>query len=328
MKIKLNDLRELTAKAITKYGYTADETAQILEVLLYAQMRGNNQGVVKLTGKGIPKPADAGEITIEKDTKVSAVVNGMKNHAMVVVNLATDIAITKATEHDIALVGVHGICTSSGAIGYYARKIAKQGFIGMVFAGSSQTVAMAGSYEPIFGTNPLAIAIPTIDEPLVLDMATAAMPYYGVIEANIAGRKLPEGIAYDKEGNLTTDPALALDGALRTFDKGYKGSGLSMMVQILTGPLVGASFTGVGDVPNNWAGHLIVAINPELLGGLENLKDGVAKMTEKVLATKPLPGVPEIFVPGEKGDRMTSKVLETGEIEIEENLYNELQKVS
>lgn len=329
MKIKLEELKDLTRKSLSKLGYNEEETKAIEEVLLYAQMRGNNQGVVKLVASGIvEKPSDAGEIVLEKESKASAWINGNKNPAMVVVNRATEIAIGKAKENGISIVGVHNINTSSGAIGYYAKKIAEQGLIGLVFAGSMETVAAYGSYEPIFGTNPLAIGVPTENDPLVLDMATAAMAYFGVVEANTAGRQLPEGAAYDKEGNETTDPSKALDGALRTFDKGYKGSGLSMMVQVLTGPLVGASFTGVGDSANNWAGHLVIAIDPDILGGKEAVKEGVTKMIENVKATKKLPGVEEILMPGERGDRITKEVLDSGEIELEDNLYNKLKEVT
>lgn len=329
MKVKLNHLKDLTRKAILKYGYNDQEAKIIEEVLLYAQLRGNNQGIVKLIGPGIPKAEDTGEIKIEKETKLSALINGHKNHAMIVVNKAVDIAIQKAKEHGIGIVGVNHINTSSGAIGYYAKRIARENLVGMVFAGSPPTVATEGSYEPIFGTNPLAIGIPSKKDPLVLDMATAAMAYFGVIEAKTAGKSLPEGIAYDKEGNLTQDPAKVLDGgALRTFDKGYKGAGLSMMVQILTGPLVGASFTGIGDVANNWSGHLVIAIDPEILGGLKAITTGVAQMIEKVKSTKKLPNVKEILIPSERGDKMTKEVLDAGEIEIEDNLYNELKRVA
>lgn len=329
MKIKLEELKDLTRKAILKYGYTDKEADLIQEVLLYAQLRGNNQGIVKLIGSGIPKAPDAGEIKVEKETKLSALINGHKNHAMVVINRAVDLAVQKAKEHGMGIVGVNHINTSSGAIGFYAKRIAKEGLLGMVFAGSSETVATEGSYEPIFGTNPLAIGVPTQNDPLVLDMATAAMAYFGVVEAKTAGKSLPEGIAYDKDGNPTTDPAKVLDdGALRTFDKGHKGAGLSMMVQILTGPLIGASFTGIGDVANNWSGHLVIAIDPELLGGLEAVRDGVTQMIGKVKGTKKLPGVKEILVPSERGDKMTKAVLDSGEIEIENNLYNELKKVA
>lgn len=328
MKIKLEKLKDLTRKAILKYGYTDKEADLIQEVLLYAQLRGNNQGIVKLIGSGIPKAPDAGEIEVEKDTKLSALINGHKNHAMVVVNRAVDLAVQKAKEYGMGIVGVNHINTSSGAIGFYAKRIVKQGLLGFVFAGSPETVATEGSYEPIFGTNPLSIGVPTQKDPLILDMATAAMAYFGVVEAKTAGKSLPEGIAYDKDGNPTTDPAKVLDdGALRTFDKGHKGAGLSMMVQILTGPLIGGSFTGIGDVANNWSGHLVIAIDPELLGGLEAVRVGVTKMIEKVKATKKLPGVKEILVPSERGDKMTKAVLDSGEIEIEDNLYNELKKV-
>ena len=66
MKVKLTDLKNLAKKAILKYGYTGKEAGSILEVLLYAQLRGNNQGVVKLIGNGIPKAPDTGKIEIEK----------------------------------------------------------------------------------------------------------------------------------------------------------------------------------------------------------------------------------------------------------------------
>lgn len=326
MKVSIAELKKLTEQAIRNYGYDEKEAVAIREVLLYAQFRGNNQGIVKLIGSGIPKPSDAGEIEIEKETKLSALVNGHKNHAMVVVNEAADLAVRKAKEHGIGIAGVNHVNTSSGAIGYYAGKIARQRLIGFVFAGSSARVAAEGSYEPVFGTNPLAIGIPREPDPLVLDMATAAIAYYGVVEADTAGKLLPEGIAYDREGNLTTDPAKALGGALRTFDQGHRGSGLSMMVQILTGPLVGASFTGIGDVANNWGGHLVLAIDPELLGGLPAVQKGVSEMVARVKASQKLPGVRDILVPGERGDRMHRQVLTAGELEIEDNLYKELIK--
>lgn len=328
MKVKLAQLKEIVDTALTNYGYDEQDRKIIAEVLLYAQLRGNNQGIVKLIGAGIPNGA-SGEIETLKETKVSALLDAHQNHAMVAITKASDLAIQKAKQSGIAVVGVHGINTSSGALGFYARKIAREGLIGLVFTAAMETVAAAGSSEAIFGTNPLAIGVPSADKPLVLDMATAAMAYYGVVEANTAGEQLPEGIAYDKAGSPTTEPAKVIDGgALRTFDKGHKSSHLSMMVQVLAGPLVGAAFMGVGDGSKNWGGHLILAIDPEILGGIEALKANVEKMTEKVKATKKLPGTEEILLPSERGDRLTVAAEQSGEIEVENNLYAELQKVA
>src|SRR3990167_8500109 len=136
---------------------------------------------------------------------------------------------------------------------------------------------------------------------MVLDMATAAMAYYGLIEAKTANRKIPPDIAYDNKGSLTDDPEKAMDGALRPFDKNYKSAGLSLIVEILTGPLVGASFTGIGDTEKNW-GNLVIAIDPELLTNKKQFKENVSVLIEKVKNTKKLPGVKEILIPGERGD--------------------------
>ena len=329
MKIQLSELRQTTKQALTNYGYTPDETSVLLEVLLYAQMRGNNQGVVKLTDPAI-KRNPSGEITIEKETKVSALLDAKQNHAMIVASRACAIAVAKAKEHGIAVVGAHGISSSSGALGYYMQQVAEQGLVGLMYVSAGlPTVAAAGSYEAILGTNPLAIGVPGNDGPLVLDMATAAMAYYGVVEAKTAGTDLPVGVAFDKNGQETTSPEAVLDdGALRPFDKSYKSSNLSIMVQILAGPLVGAAFMGEGDMANNWAGDLIIAIDPEILNGTENVRAGIATIIEKVKATKKLPGTEEILMPSERGNRLAKQVEESGEIEIEDNLWAKLQDLA
>ena len=96
MKISIKELEDLTRKAVKKYGYSDKEVQVIADVLLYAQLRDNNQGVVKLIDKGIPKDPNAGEIVIEKETPISARINGNKNHAMLVVGKAVEIVKEKA----------------------------------------------------------------------------------------------------------------------------------------------------------------------------------------------------------------------------------------
>lgn len=327
MKIKVDELKSVTKKALQKYGYNSEETKTILDVLMYAQLRGNNQGVVKLIGNGIPKSSEAGKIKAIKETKLSTLLDGNYNQGMVVLTQAVDTAIKKAKEHGFGIAGTYNTCTSTGALGYYAQKIAKEDLIGFVYAGSPETVCAFGSYQPIFGTNPMAIGVPTDNTPFVLDIATAYMAYFGLVEAKTAGKKIPAGIAYDKDGNMTTDPGEAMEGALLPFDLRYKGSGLSMMVEVLTGPLVRASFTGVGDTAKNW-GNLVYAFDPELLTSASEFKTQVSTMIQKVKATKKLPGVEEVLVAGERGDRIYQKAIESGETEIEENLWNELQKVT
>ncbi|MBP9817215.1 Ldh family oxidoreductase [Candidatus Shapirobacteria bacterium] len=325
MKISISELKTLVDKALVKYGYQPEEVNIISEVLMYAQLRGNNQGVVKLIGKGIPKDPTASEIKTIKETKLSSLLDGAHNQGMVVMKKAVETAILKAKEHGFGIVGINNTSTSTGAIGYFARQIAKENLIGFVFAGSPPSVNYHGSYQAIFGTNPFAIGVPTDSEPVVLDMATSAMPYFGLIEAKTAGRQIPEGIAYDEQGNLTTNPALAMEGAIRPFDGSYKGASLSLIVEMFTGPLIAASYVGIS--PEKGWGNLIYAIDPTMLVDINDFKKQTSELATKVKSTKKMPGVDEIFMPGEKGDKTTKSRLDAGEIEVEDNLLNELKKV-
>lgn len=327
MKTTIRELEELTTRAVRNYGYDEEETRVISEVLLYAQLRGNNQGVVKLIGKGIPKDPAAGEILVEKETPISARLNGNRNHAMLVVRKAVDIVLEKACRSGFAVVGTSNTNTSSGAVGYYAAELAKQGLIGFVFGRSPERVAMYGSYEPVFGTNPLAVGIPAEPDPIVLDMSTAAISFYGLLEADTAGAEIPADAAYDAEGRPTTSPREAIGGAIRSFDRSHKGSGLALIGEILAGPLVGAAFCGLGDSKGNW-GHLIYAIDPGILGDRDEFIANVNRVIKRVKSTRKLPGVTDIYVPGERGGMLARDRLAKGELEIEANLLAELRKVA
>jgi LDH2 family malate/lactate/ureidoglycolate dehydrogenase len=327
MQISTKELDELTGRAVRSFGYRPDEVEIIKDVLLYAQLRNNNQGVVKLIGGGIPRNPLASEIVVEKETPLSAWINGNKNHAMVVVGKAVEMAKEKAAKGGFAIAGTYNTNTSSGAIGYYASRLAEAGLIGFAISRSPERVAVHGSFEPIFGTNPLAVAIPARPDPVVLDMSTAATSFFGLVEAKTAGRSIPDDMAYDRQGVPTTDPQRAIEGAIRSFDRGYKGSGLALICEILAGPLVGAAYCGIGDSKGNW-GHLLFAIDPELLAGREHLVGSVSELVSKVKSTKRLPGVDEIFAPGERESRLARERDATGLVEVEDNLLAGLRQVA
>ena len=101
----------------------------------------------------------------------------------------------------------------------------------------------------------------------------------------------------------------------------------SMMIELLGGPFVGAACAGVGDPSKNW-GHLVLAIDPGLFGDANEFINNATTLISKVKATKKLPGVEEIFVPGERGNRQTNAAKTSGKIEIDNNLLEELRKVA
>ncbi|MCY3917766.1 MAG: Ldh family oxidoreductase [Chloroflexi bacterium] len=325
MKIPIEALRSATRRAIAAQGFNAADTEIILEIIMYAQLRGNNQNVIKLLGAGMPADPAAREIRVVKDTKLSALIDGGWNQGMVVVDRATGLAIEKAQAHGFGIVGTRRSNSPTGAIGYFARTLADAGMIGFVCSGSMELMAMHGSYEPFFGTNPLAIGIPTAGNPIVFDMATAAIAWYGIHLAHAEGRSIPEGVAYDCDGQITTDPAAALAGAIRAFG-GYKGAALALIVEVLTRPLVGAVRDDAGK-KRDW-GNLVFAIDPELLADdLASFQDGVSDLLARLKRLKRLPGVEEILAPGERGDRIHERIMAAGEIEMDEQIWLDLQAV-
>lgn len=320
MKVVLQELQEKVNKGVAQLGYQGDQAQSIVDTLLYAEMRGNNQGIVKIATGGVPKADEVEEFIVVRENKCGALISG--GHSMYASAQAAGMACDLAEKHGVGVVGSNHTHTSSGAIGYFARMIAQKGYIGLVFVGNGgfSVVAPDGSSEGVFGTNPFAYAIPYENGEVVFDNATAAMAFFGIIEAKLKGETLPQGIGFDKDGNPSTDPASVLDGSIATF-AGHKGYALSLLVQTLGGPMVGAGTPGVHE--EDGAGTLVIAIDPGLLVDRAEFTTRVGQLYAKVKSAMPLPGR-AIYLPGEQGDARAKQVEESGEIEIADEIWNEL----
>jgi LDH2 family malate/lactate/ureidoglycolate dehydrogenase len=209
-------------------------------------------------------------------------------------------AINKALLAGIGWVNVVN-SNHHGALAYYALMAAEQEMIGIVSTTTSANMAPWGSREPLVGNNPLAIAVPCNDhEPLVLDMATSLLANGRVRLARERGEPVPEGLSIDAQGNPNADP----DRSAALLPAGsYKGSGLAMMLGILTGVLAGAPFTGYpGGRDSGEASelsHLMLALNIEQFTELEDFKDSTDQIIESWQTSAPRPGFDQVYVPGE-----------------------------
>jgi L-2-hydroxycarboxylate dehydrogenase (NAD+) len=239
---------------------------------------------------------------------------------MVATGKATKLACELATQHGVGIVVSNHTFSSSGAIGFFSRSIAADGFIGLVCVGTPPFVAPSGSAEPKLGTNPLSYAFPTSEGSVVFDTATAAMAFFGVVEAKLKGEPLPEGIAFDSDGKPTTDAAKALEGSVGTF-AGHKGFGLSLLVQLLGGPFADAAFAGVNK--EKGAGTFVLAIDPGLLVGKDEFLKGADELTRQIKSAKPLAGQ-KVLLPGERGDELAKQATDNNEIEIANAIWQEL----
>lgn len=318
MNVKLNELQSKVLTGVKKLGYEGKDAETIAAVLLYAQMRNNNQGIAKIATGGVPKADKIEPYHVVSRNKCGALVSG--GHSMVATNNAAVLACELAAEHGVGVVGSNHTFSSSGAIGYYARQVADAGYIGLVFVGSGPFVAPTGSAEAKLGTNPISYAFPTSGGAVVFDMTTAAMAYFGIVEAKLKGEALPEGIAYDENGNPTTDAAKALDGSVATLAD-HKGFGLSLLVQLLAGPVVGAGFAGLHS--EDGGGSFVLAIDPALLVDKTAYMKAADELVAEIKQAKPLPDQ-QVIMPGERGDALTQQATATGTLEIADGIWNEL----
>ncbi len=320
MIVKVDELRSKVQAGVSKLGYQDEDARIITEVLMYAQLRGNNQGITKIATGGVPKADNVQEYRVVKQNKSGALVSG--GHSMVATARAADLAVELAAEHGIGIVGSNHTFTSSGAIGYFSRRIASKGCIGFVCVGNGSFafVAPDGSAEPKLGTNPFSYAFPYNGGEVVFDNATAAMAFFGIIEAKLKGEALPVGVGYDKDGNPSTDAAAVLEGSIVTF-AAHKGFGLSLLVQLLGGPFSMAGTPGVHE--DDGSGTFVLAIDAGLLAGKEEYMERATELVRQIKSAKPLPGR-QVILPGEHGDTLAKQATDSNEIEVADAIWNEL----
>lgn len=154
-------------------------------------------------------------------------------------------------------------------------------------------------------------------------MATSAEAWFGLVTAELEGKSIRPDVAYDSEGKETTSPTAALSGALRVFDRSYKGSHIALMIELLAGAMTGAAMDNKQE-SKNW-GSLVIAIDPaEFCGSLEEFQHNASIMCDRVKNAKKLAGVSEIMLPGERGDEVEARNMQRGTVEISRAVHEKL----
>jgi len=252
-RIDATTLTQLCKAIFQACGMGEADAALLTDSLVHADMRGvHSHGVLripdyvhKLNGGGVD-PTAAPEIISRKLGAI--VVDGCNNMGQIGASFAMDLAIDAARENGIALAALRG-SNHCGALDWYTLRAAEQGMVGIVGSNALPTMAPVGGRDKIVGMNPISIAIPGKNEaPVVLDLAFGATAHGKIRVYHQKGLPIPEGWAYDAEGEPTTDAGVALDGLIQPAG-GHKGIALAMMVGMLSTLLSGAKYgTGLGDM--------------------------------------------------------------------------------
>lgn len=317
MIITIPELESLVQQSLETI-YSAEHSAIMTEIMMYAQRAGiSSHGPIRLVidKYGILSTRPEREPAIHQKSKISRRIDGHGNPGMLVSGMAMQEALTIVREHDVAVVATNGCWSTSGALSYFAETVAREGFIGVMVSQSVPGVVPYGAKKPLFGTNPIAFGVPAEPDPIVFDMATSVTTYGDLAQAKLAGETLPEGVAFDSEGEPTTDPAAALNGGVAPFDSGYKGSGLGMMVEILGGVLSGASFLGIREQEDGW-GNLMIVLNPQLVTDNDSYNQRITEFIQHYLQQPSREGM-SLRVPGAGTIARRREADERGEVEID-----------
>lgn len=321
MTIPVKQVEEKLLRALKDSGFTDTEAHTISQPILWAVLHGNNQGLLKLVNEaGLKKNTAQRPVKILHETGSSAWFDGGEHNAMLVVQTAMDKAVELASASGIAIVGTRGTHSSCGALAYFTEQAARKGLVAIMMCRTPPTVAPFGSKEAFFGTNPFAISYPTEDEPLTFDMATAAIAWYGLIQAAAEGEQVDSTKVIDALGNPTSDPSIVLkEGMVLPFDRGHKGSGIGMMVELLAGPFLGASFA---DGDGEW-GNLILVLDPDLFAGKEAFKKSCSALINKLRNAKTACGE-TVRLPGDRAREFFEQVQKSGSVEISPKVLSKL----
>ena len=320
MHISIADARRLAETFLVKSGISLTDAAVIADILLEAELRGRKtHGFIRLQGiKSRYEQGERTDIQIDKEEGQCLRINGGNQSGYLVAYRAMEIAIERAKQTGASIVGVYNT-SHCGMAGYYVDMARKADIVGLLFADCLPRITPEGGTEAILGTNPLAVGIPSNTVPLLFDMSTAAITNGDLLVATREGTEIADGIAFDPDGEATTDADAALKGAVRAFG-GHKGFGLALIIQILAGALVNAATI---PPPGADYGLLIIALNPTSFVPLAQFKAEVDELIAGVKENRRETGVSEILIPGERAYRQREIHLTSG-IYIDDALVSQL----
>lgn len=239
------------------------------------------------------------------------------------------LAIENAKETGIAACGVIN-SNHFGAGALYARMAQEQGMIGIAMTNVKPLIVAPGASAPVTGNNPIAIAVPTYGEfPFVLDMSLSVVAGGKLTLAIKKNEKIPMNWATDKNGRPTDDPKAAFDGYLLPMG-GYKGLGLSYVVDILSGVITGGVFSkemksmyANPDEPS-LTGHFFIAIDISKIITESQMKERMSQFKANLKETPMWQEGAEMLMPGEIEYRKETERKENG-IPVPVTTLNELK---
>src|SRR5215213_7413393 len=318
--IDVEEARSLASGILARAGLTADEAAAVADIVVWTELTGYPQiGLARL-----PRLAEyvrrvkRAPIRVERDGPFSAHLEAGRALGYVTALRMVEVVEAKVRATGVGMVTANG-SGLTGRNAYYVERLAEQGWVAFMVNNFPAVVAPHGSSEALFGTNPLSVAMPTTGAPLVVDISAATLIDADLRFHRLENRPLPEGLAFDAEGNATTDAAAAIGGAVKAFGE-HRGSALALAIQAF-GVLAGSP--PVPAMPED-SGIFLMAFEPGLFGDPGDTARRLAELLGRVRGTRPAdPAVP-VRAPNDRALRSIKTVRAQG-IPVSDELHAALE---
>jgi LDH2 family malate/lactate/ureidoglycolate dehydrogenase len=307
-EVQAADARTFVEAILVGNGAPTQNANIVANCLVAADLRGvDTHGINRLPSymarirQGVLDPKASP--TLSQITPVVAQVDGHNGFGFLAAHMGMARAVEMAHTFGIGMVSVKH-SNHFGMSAWIVQQALDAGMMSLVFTNSSPALPVWGGKEKLMGVSPIACGAPAGKEaPFILDMAPSVAARGKIYKAKRRGEKIPVDWALDAEGSPTDDPARALEGVMLPMG-GPKGSALSIMMDVFSGVLSGSAFAG--HIANPYdpskpadVGHFLAAIKPDLFLSLDEFKERMDYLYQRVVQSDRMAGVDRIYFPGE-----------------------------
>jgi ureidoglycolate dehydrogenase (NAD+) len=326
------ELGRFIREVLVAHGARQEDAAIVAEGLVWANLRGGDgHGISRLPR--YLQMLERGEIDTKAkprlihDRAATFVLETDHGFGPVAAMQGAAIAVERAKKLGICL-GLIRQTTHTGAIGRYAQWIAEQGCAAVLMGAGPTLMAYHGARVASLGTSPIAIAVPSGNGPIVLDMATSTISNGKILQGRATGAPLPPGTVLTADGRPTTDPK---EAEILLPLGGPKGSGLALMFELLASVLAAAPIQARALGPEkrtrNTGNTAMFAIDIETFRPLAGFTHDADELAALLKALPRQAGFDEITLPGERSSRTEATRRKSG-IPIPPKLWEELESIA
>jgi ureidoglycolate dehydrogenase (NAD+) len=331
MRVSRAELTHLIRMKLIRAGLSEEHADIVADVLVHADARGAHSHGAMRVEYYAERIAKGGTNTrpsfsLKRTGPCSAVFDGDNAAGHVVAKLAMDEAIKIAQEAGVAVVGARRL-GHSGALSYFVQQAAKQNLIGISVCQSDPMAVPYGGAEPYYGTNPIAFAAPGKDGRIItVDMATTVQAWGKILHCRSKHESIPDTWAVNAKGEPTSDP-FKVNALVHI--AGPKGYGLALMVDVLSGILLGLpsgnKVTSMyGDLSESRnLGQLHIVIDPGYFGDVDGFLRDINNTMDDINKLRPATGFNQVMYPGQASGIREARQDAEG-IEIVDEIYKYL----